>query len=92
MTHAFTIATLLAASEDELSFPEAESAMLFEGSHSADGPLIIKVRHLPLDRLFHLRATRMHDLAQMFQNRFGKLCRLVDVRVHSPVFFSHGRQ
>lgn len=76
------------AVKNQRFFPESEGAVLFEGGHPAQHALVIEMGKLPLDRLLHVRATGMHDFAEVLQNRFGEIRRFCNIGVDSGVFGS----
>ena len=63
--------------------------MLLERGHAAQEALVEEVGAAPLHRLFDVRAGRMHDLAEMLEDRPGEFRELRDVGVDPGVSGCH---
>lgn len=71
------------------SFPEADSAVLFEGGHGAHGAFVFKGGDAPFDGLSDVGAGFVHEFAKAVEDWLSKWCSVGDVLVDARVDRGH---
>ncbi len=74
----------------ERCLPQCKCAMLLEGCHTAEDPVIFEVREPPLDGFLNIRTGSVDDAPQVAEDGPGEWCRPGNIGIDAGIFGSHG--
>src|SRR5262249_49481903 len=91
LAHALRVIAIRAEllSHHEGGFPESQRTMTLEGSHVAKISFVHEKRHAPLERFLYLGTALMDQIAYVRQDRFCKISRAGNIRIHTRIFGGH---